>query len=60
MIKIILLIIIAICVTVIYDARRIGERYFSSSMKNKQINMLKIFGFIIGIICAVMLCILIN
>ena len=51
MIKLILLIIIAICVKTIYDARSIAKKYFSTSDINKQIKLLKIVGFIIAIIC---------
>lgn len=58
MIKIILLIIIAICVTVIYDTRKIAEKYFSSTINNKQIKLLKIVGFVIAIISAIIFYIL--
>ena len=52
MIKIVLLIIIAICVTVIYDARKIVEKYFSSTINNKQIKLMKIVSFVIAIVSA--------
>ena len=55
MIKIILLIIISICVTVVYDARQIAEKYFSKGQTNKQVKMLKIIAFIIAIICGLII-----
>ena len=55
MTKIILLIIIAICIIIIYDARTITEKYFSIVDKNKQIKLLKIIGFIVAIICTIIL-----
>lgn len=55
MAKIILLILIAISVITIYDARKICEKYFSSSMKNRQVKLLKITGFAVAIICAIIL-----
>ena len=60
MIKLILLIIIAICVKIIYDARSIADKYFSTSEINKQVKLLKIVGFIVAIICAIILYFLIN
>ncbi len=55
MIRIILLIIIAIGVTAIFDARRIAEKYFSSSDINKQVLLLKAVGFLVSAICAIIL-----
>lgn len=55
MIKIVLLIIIAICVTIIYDARKITEKYFSSTINNKQIKLMKVVSFIIAIVAAFIL-----
>ncbi len=55
MIKIILLIIIAISVTAIFDARRIAEKYFSTADINKQVLLLKIAGFLVAVICAIIL-----
>ena len=55
MIEIILLIIIAICITIIYDARDIIEKYFSSVDLNKQAKVLKIIGTIVAIACALAL-----
>ncbi len=60
MIEIILLIIIAICITIIYDARDIIEKYFSSVDLNKQAKVLKIIGTIVAIACALALYFLIR
>ena len=49
----VLVIVIAICVMAIYDARKIGEKFFSSPDKNKITKIIKIIGFIILIICGV-------
>lgn len=59
MIKIILLIIIAIGVTAIFDARRIAEKYFSTQDINKQALLLKAVGFLVSTICAIILTFLI-
>ena len=53
MIKLILLIIIAISVIAIFDARRIAQKYFSTSDINKQVLLLKIIGFLVAITCAI-------
>ena len=55
MIKIILLIIIAIGVTAIFDVRRIAEKYFSTQDINKQALLLKAVGFLVSVICAIIL-----
>lgn len=55
MIKIMLLIIIAIGVTAIFDARRIAEKYFSSSDINKQALLLKAVGFLVSVVSAIIL-----
>jgi hypothetical protein len=47
------MIIIAICVTVIYDARRIAEHYFSTTDKNNVIGIIKVIAFLICIISAI-------
>lgn len=60
MIETILLIIIAISVTFIYDARSIANKYFSRDDKNKQIKLLKIVGFLVAIICTIILYFLIR
>ncbi len=54
--KILLVIIIAICVTSIYDARRIAEKYYSNSDKNKAVKLIKLSAFVIAIICGIILC----
>lgn len=53
MIKIILLIIIAIGVTTIFDARKIAEKYFSTQDINRQALLLKAVGFLVSSICAI-------
>ena len=55
---IILLVVIAASITAIYDARKIGDKFFSTSDKNKITKMIKIFGFIICVICSIIFCIL--
>ena len=60
MIEIILLIIIAVGVKMIYDARSIVEKYFSNSDENKQIRLLKGVGFLVSIVCAIILYFLIS
>lgn len=55
MIKMLLLIIIAIGVTIVFDARKIAEKYFSSSDINKQALLLKAVGFLVSVICAIIL-----
>lgn len=52
----ILVIIMAMCVIAIYDARRIGEKFFSSPDKNKVTKMIKLIGFIILIVCGIIFC----
>lgn len=51
--KIIGLIIIAIGVIWIYDARILSKKFFSNSDKRTSIKVLKIFGFIIAVIGAI-------
>lgn len=53
MIKIILLIIIAIGVTAIFDSRKIAEKYFSTQDINRQALLLKAVGFLVSSICAI-------
>lgn len=53
MIKIILLIIIAIGVTAIFDARKIAEKYFSTQDINRQALLLKAVGFLVSSISAI-------
>ena len=53
MIKIILLILIAIGVIAIYDARKIAEKYFSTQDINRQALLLKVVGFLLSSISAI-------
>ena len=53
MIKIILLIIIAIGVTAIFDARKIAEKYFSTQDINRQALLLKAVGFLVSSVSAI-------
>lgn len=43
--KIFLLIIIAICVTAIYDARKIAEKFLSDGNINRQAKAIKLISF---------------
>lgn len=52
-IKIIALIIVAIGVIMIYDARKLSEKWFSFGDKNSSVKILKIAGFILAIIGAI-------
>lgn len=52
-IRIIGLIIVAIGVIAIYDARDLSKKFFSDSDKNTSAKILRIFGFIIAIIGAI-------
>lgn len=58
MIKIILLILIAIGIIAIYDARKIAEKYFSSQDINRQALLLKVVGFLVCSISAIIYSIL--
>lgn len=49
-IKIIALIIMAIGVIMIYDARKLSEKWFSFGDRNASTRTLKIVGFIVAII----------
>ncbi len=53
MIKIILLIVIAIGVKTIFDARKIAEKYFSTQDINRQALLLKAVGFLLSSISAI-------
>lgn len=52
-VKIIALIIMAIGVVMIYDARKISKKWFSDSDTNKMTIYFKGFGFIISILGAI-------
>lgn len=54
--KIILLIIIAIGVKCIYDARKISQKFFSSEDSNKMCTILKLIGIVMCVICGVIYC----
>lgn len=54
-IKLILVIIIAIGVTAIYDARKIVNKYFSKQDQNAAVLIIKIIGTIVSLISAVVL-----
>ena len=54
----VLMIVMAICVMAIYDARKIGEKFFSSPDKNKITKIIKLVGFIIFAICGVIFCLI--
>ena len=56
--KLFLIIMIALGVTAIYDARRITNQYFSNQDQNKMVNVLKVIGFLICTICGILICIL--
>ena len=58
--KLFLIIVIAICIMAIYDARRIAEKFFSSADKNKVVKLIKIFSFILFAICGITFCCLKN
>lgn len=52
--KVVILIIIAICVTAIYDARKIGEKILSKESINKKTRIIKIIAFIVLVICGIL------
>ena len=54
----VLVIVMAICVMAIYDARRLGEKFFSSPDKNKITKLIKMISFIILVICGITFCII--
>lgn len=51
--KVLLVILIAIGVTAIYDAREITKKYFASQDQNKMTFVLKCIGFLISIISGI-------
>lgn len=57
--KLFLIIMIAIGVTAIYDARKITKQYFGKQDQNKTVKILKAIGFIICTICGILICTLI-
>ena len=56
--KLFLLLLIAIGVILIYDAREIVNKYFGDEDKNKQASILKVLGFAISIISGFTFCVL--
>lgn len=52
-IKIISFTIIAIGVIMIYDARKLSEKWFSFGDRNSVVRILKILGFILAVIGAI-------
>lgn len=56
--KLFLLVVIAVCVMAIYDARKLGEKFFSKTDKNKITKVIKIFSFLICIVCGIIYCII--
>lgn len=52
-VNLIALIIVAIGVIMIYDARKISKKWFNDSDSNKMANIFKGFGFIISILGAI-------
>ncbi len=54
----VLVIVMAICVMAIYDARRLGEKFFSSPDKNKIAKLIKMISFFILVICGIAFCII--
>lgn len=52
----VVVIVMAVCVMAIYDARKIGEKFFSSPDKNKITKIIKVLGFIILVICGIIFC----
>lgn len=51
--KILLVILIAIGVTAIYDAREITKKYFATQDQNNMTLVIKIIGFLISIISGI-------
>ena len=54
--KLFLIIMIALGVTAIYDARKITTKYFSNQDQNKMVNILKVVGFLVCVICGILIC----
>ena len=51
-IKIVALIVVALGVVMIYDARKLSKKWFSFGDRNDSTRILKIIGFIISIIAS--------
>jgi hypothetical protein len=52
--RLFLSIVIAIGVTLIFDARHLSGRYFSDSDKNKVVNVIKSVGFVLVVVGVVL------
>ena len=52
-VNLIALIFITIGVVMIYDARKISKKWFSNNDSNQMAKILKIFGFIISVLGAI-------
>ncbi len=55
LIQIISLIIVAIGVVMIYDARKLSKKWFSYEDRNSVVRILKIVGFILSVIGAIII-----
>ena len=53
--KLFLVIIIAIGVTAIYDARKIVKQYFSNQDQNSTVLIIKIAGFVVSVLSGIAL-----
>jgi len=53
--KLFLVIIIAIGVTAIYDARKIVKQYFSKQDQNSTVLIIKIAGFVVSVLSGIAL-----
>ncbi len=58
LIQIISLIIVAIGVVMIYDARKLSKKWFSYEDRNSVVRILKIVGFILSVIGAIIIIII--
>lgn len=52
-----LIILIAIGITAIYDARKIAKKYFSNQDQNRMTKVLKALGFLISVISGILICV---
>jgi hypothetical protein len=53
--KIVLLILVAIGIITIYDARSLSKKFFSNSDRNSSVILLRIVGFIISIVAGIII-----
>lgn len=54
--RLFLVILIAVGLTLVFDARHFSRNYFSDSDKNKVINVIKSVGFTLALLGAVFVC----